>query len=294
MDNRGDNSSSADPPGSPPPPVTPTDGAPITPATSGTRRPSRTLLAGGVIVVVLAILLALRLTGTKNATSTTGTPLSPAVLADVTNVSPAVLAAVGTGTAAGDLVWLPGPTRLGPGGKLLVVFIGVEYCPFCAVERWLLIVALSRFGTLKGLGPSYSAADDVYPLTPSFTFVGSSYDSQYLELSTAEIQSSVKVGNDYPPLETPTALQNEVFQRFDGPPFLTVNQAGGIPFIDIADRYMANGATYDPHLLVGLTREQIAARLRTANNDTASGILGAANLLTATMCVATLNLPADV
>jgi hypothetical protein len=85
-----------------------------------------------------------------------------------------------------------------------------------------------------------------------------------------------------------------VFQRFNGPPFLTQDQAGGIPFIDIADRYMANGATYDPRVLVGLTREQIAARLRTADNDQARGILGAANRLTATMCVATSNAPAEV
>ena len=57
---------------------------------------------------------------------------------------------------------------------------------------------------------------------------------------------------------------------------------------------MANGATYDPRVLGGLTRDQIAARLRTADNDTARGILGAANRLTATLCVATSNLPADV
>jgi len=33
-----------------------------------------------------------------------------------------------------------------------VVYIGAEYCPYCAVERWPLIVALNRFGTLTNLG----------------------------------------------------------------------------------------------------------------------------------------------
>jgi hypothetical protein len=174
MDNRGDNPTT---PGPPPTSATSAGGAPTTQTVSAARRRTRTILAGGLIVIVIAILVALRLSRANNAASAADTPLTPAVLADVTNVSPAVLAAVGAGTAAGDLTWLPGPTRLGPGGKPLVVYIGAEYCPYCAVERWPLIVALSRFGTLKNLGPSRSAADDVYPLTPSFTFVGSSYES---------------------------------------------------------------------------------------------------------------------
>jgi hypothetical protein len=57
---------------------------------------------------------------------------------------------------------------------------------------------------------------------------------------------------------------------------------------------MANGATYDPRVLNGLSRDTIASRLRSADNEQSKGILGAANRLTATMCVATSNAPADV
>jgi thiol-disulfide isomerase/thioredoxin len=259
-----------------------------------TKLPIRTILTGLAIVVVLVILLVVYFTGSRGTAPADEGPLSPAVLADVTGVSPVVLATVGAGTAAGDIVWLPGPTRNGDNGKPLVVYVGAEYCPFCAVERWPLIVALSRFGTFTNLAGSFSASDDVYPSTPTFTFVGSSYDSQYLAFSAVEVQTNKKVGGVYPPLQTPTALQNQVFQRFNGPPFLTVDQAGGIPFIDIADRYMANGATYDPTVLGGLTRDAIAAKLRTADNDTAKGILGAANRLTAAICATTSNQPAKV
>ena len=32
-----------------------------------------------------------------------------------------------------------------------LLYIGAEYCPYCAASRWPLIIALSRFGTFKGL-----------------------------------------------------------------------------------------------------------------------------------------------
>ena len=33
------------------------------------------------------------------------------------------------------------------GGKPAVVFIGAEYCPYCASERWPMFMALSKFCT---------------------------------------------------------------------------------------------------------------------------------------------------
>ena len=38
------------------------------------------------------------------------------------------------------------------GGKPLVFFMGAEWCPFCASERWALVAATSRFGKWTGLG----------------------------------------------------------------------------------------------------------------------------------------------
>ena len=42
-------------------------------------------------------------------------------------------------------------------GKPEVLFVGAEYCPFCAAERWPLIVALSRFGHFGALHNMQSA-----------------------------------------------------------------------------------------------------------------------------------------
>ena len=43
------------------------------------------------------------------------------------------------------------------GAKPEVLFVGLESCRFCAVERWGLVVALSRFGTFSHLHLSQSA-----------------------------------------------------------------------------------------------------------------------------------------
>ena len=53
------------------------------------------------------------------------------------------------------------PTRAA--GKPEILYIGAEYCPYCATERWPLAVALSRFGTFTGLRGIHSSATDVYP-----------------------------------------------------------------------------------------------------------------------------------
>ena len=36
--------------------------------------------------------------------------------------------------------------------------MGAEYCPYCAAQRWAMIVALSRFGTFSGLTTVHSAS----------------------------------------------------------------------------------------------------------------------------------------
>src|ERR1700748_3411835 len=50
------------------------------------------------------------------------------------------------------------------GGKPLVMFMGAEWCPFCATERWALVEATSRFGKWSGLGElSSRSGQDYFP-----------------------------------------------------------------------------------------------------------------------------------
>ena len=66
------------------------------------------------------------------------------------------------------------------GGKPEVLFIGAEYCPYCAAERWALVMALSKFGTFSNVMGVISSSTDVNANTPTFSLYHSGYTSPYL------------------------------------------------------------------------------------------------------------------
>ena len=70
----------------------------------------------------------------------------------------------------------------------MVVYVGGEYCPYCAAERWAMVMWLSRFGTFTNLHEIQSSSNDIDANTNTFTFYKSSYTSQYIDLSTNEIE----------------------------------------------------------------------------------------------------------
>ena len=63
------------------------------------------------------------------------------------------------------------PLTVTVGNKKLpeALFVGADFCPYCAATRWGIIVALSRFGTFNGLFNMLSSATDVAPSTPTFS-----------------------------------------------------------------------------------------------------------------------------
>jgi hypothetical protein len=83
-----------------------------------------------------------------------------------------------------------------------------------------------------------------------------------------------------------------LYAKYDAPPY--VDSAGSIPFIDLAGRYVINGASYDPKVLQGKTHEQIATALSDPNSAIAKGADGTANLITAALCQATGDKPTPV
>jgi uncharacterized protein DUF929 len=244
--------------------------------------------AAAIIVLVLALLIGARLL-LRNQSSTAQSveePVPPAVLQAVTQVPPSALQAVGMGTNKALPSALSGTAPSATTGRAQVLYYGAEWCPFCAGERWPMIIALSRFGTFSNLKITSSAADDVYPNTPTFSFFGSTYTSQYLDFGPVEVQANVRSGNGYLALQTPTPDQSQLVKTYD--------PTGGIPFIDFGNKFAINGITYDVTVLQGRTREDIAASLSNPNSEQAQAILGAANVVTATICVLTNNSPSSV
>ena len=246
-------------------------------------------------MLILVALFAGRLITSRSAGSgAANQPAPDSLVAQLTSIDPAVFQQVGKGSVQN----MPTPIRAnverGPNGLPLVTYAGAEYCPFCAGERWPLIIALSRFGTFSGLELSHSSTTDVYPNTSTFSFANASYSSPYVEFSPVELQSNAPSGSGYAPLQTPTPAQNSVLRTYDAPPYVPAQSAGSIPFIDFGGQYMVSGATFDVGALRGMTQDQIAAQLSNPSSPQAQAIIGSANALTAAICTATANVPAEV
>lgn len=260
-------------------------------------RRRRLLLAGGavaVVIVVVAALVIAKVAGVGGGTgkTTASTTASAQVVRDVTSVPAATLDKVGVGSAqlAPSRIAAPALTA---GGKPRVVYIGAEYCPYCAAERWAVVVALSRFGTWSGLGATESSASDVYPGTQTLSFHGAAYTSKYLSFTGVETHSNTPQNGTYAPLDSPSPADQKLFDTYDRPPY-TPGTPGGIPFIDIGGRYISSGASYSPQVLAGKSRADIAAALADPNSPVAKAVDGSANVLTAAICTTTNNQPATV
>jgi hypothetical protein len=267
-------------------------------------RNRRLLLAGGSIVVVIAVVVAIIAltssaggssgsTAGSSAAAPTGSALT-SVVGQLTSVPASTLDQVGAGTTAANPTTITG-AALTSGGKPEVLYIGAEYCPYCAAERWAAIVALSRFGTFSGLAPIRSAAKDgggnaePYPLTPTWTFAKATYTSTYLTFTPVEGYTNIpdKATGFYTALQTPTAAQQALLNKYDAA------YQGAIPFIDYGNRYLSVGASYNPAILSGLTWAQIADDLHNPASPVARSVLGTANFATAAICSLTGNQPAS-
>jgi hypothetical protein len=258
------------------------------------------LVPVALVVLALVTLVVIKATGgSSNATppaskvvagggaaASSGASALPAgVLSAVTSINPATLAAIGASNESAALTATGVKKTLTANGKPEVLFIGAEYCPFCAAQRWPLVVALSRFGSFSGLSATHSSTTDVYPDTKSFSFYGSTYTSASLDFTSVELESNQPSGNSYTTLQTPNAAQSALFSTYDAAPYTT--QPGSIPFLDIGNKYVSIGAGFTPQVLQGLSMQQIAAQLNDKNSPVAAAVDGEANRIVAAITAAT-------
>jgi len=275
---------------------------------------NRILMAAGSIAVVVAVVVALvvvkmnsQAPALPDASEGPSGAALHSLVSQVTGEPAGVLDRVGPGSLAGGDIGTGNPAgsylsgvsgpALTSGGKPEVLYVGADYCPFCAAERWSMIVALSRFGTFSGLSTIHSSSTDVPANVPTFTFHGSSYTSRYLSFVPVEETTNYREGHSasqtvpYATLQVPTAAEQALIDRYDPG---TGGQGGSIPFIDIGNRYVEVGnlAPYGPQDLQGMTWTQVAAALRDPSTPVARGAIGSANYLTAGICKLTGNRPA--
>jgi hypothetical protein len=260
-------------------------------------RRRRLLSAGAAVALVVAVIAGLVIAksagaGASTASAAASGRASSQIMTDLTSVPAATLNKIGVGSAIGGPKHITAPA-LTQAGKPKVLYVGAEYCPYCAAERWPIVVALSRFGTFTNLGATTSASNDVYPNTPTLSFHGATYHSQYLSFTGVETTGNTLVNGNYAPLDPLPPADQQTFTTYDQPPYVA-GQAGSIPFVDIAGKYVSSGATYSPQLLHGLSQAQVAAQLKNPASQIARAVDGSANLFTAALCQATGNKPGNV
>jgi len=243
------------------------------------------------VVAVVAVVVAVGLSSSNPGKPTPRTPVPAALAAHLTSVpvGDLVAASAKAGSGLNAAVQLKDPP-LTSGGKPEMLFIGAEFCPICATERWAMVVALSQFGTFGSLHQTRSAARDGNIATLSF--YGSTYTSPYLNFTPVETTTNVPKGDYYQTLQTPTSAQQtlwgEVLQGQLG--------ASGVsfPFVYLDGKYLINTAQYSPSDLSGKNFTQIANDV--GNNETTIGadIDASAAALTKYLCVMTGGQPSNL
>ena len=266
---------------------------------AGRNRTAR--FAWGAVAVILVGVIALvtyALTDpTPRQQAAQRTAAAPIVVAQLARVPTTVFDTVGT-TAADTTLTAPevlsGQPVLREAGRPEVLYVGAEFCPFCATERWPLIVALSRFGHFVGLKNMQSASLSVFPDIQTFSFVGSTYSSHYLSFTGVELYSDdVDTEGTFTRIASLTPVQAVTVARYGQRPGTTASP-GTFPFVDIGNRMVTSTSGFSPAVLAKQSQGAVAAGLTQPTDPVTQAIVATANQLTAGICAATAQQPVAV
>jgi Domain of unknown function (DUF929) len=276
------------------------------------------IFGGAFVALAVVVILLISLLG-GGSSGKAGNPIgpapAPAVLVNTLETVPASqLTAAGTGISSGLVsvngVFQKTPTHapITKDGKPALVYIGAEYCPYCAASRWPLIIALSRFGTFSGLQTIGSSPLDVWANTRTFTFEKATYSSPYLAFESTEFTTNVCASkpqnnacpnDNYEPLQAFTPLDKQLINEYE-------KSGLSIPFLAWGGKFVSEGALYLPTAInlgnsqnsLGwhpMTWAQISENITHSPLTTAgAAILGSANVYTGAICDMTGGKPGSV
>jgi hypothetical protein len=169
-----------------------------------------------------------------------------------------------------------------PGEKVRVFFFGVQGWPQCAAERWALVSALERFGTLTGWGKeAHNPGTFGFTLVPTYDLRPATYTSDYLYFTSKEIKA-----HDNSDLDRFDAEEEDIVNRYD--------PRGRFPFLFINGQYTLTGpAGYSPGLIDGQEFDAVYQQLASGERNAATEAIKAeANLITKYICHSTGGQPA--
>jgi hypothetical protein len=217
--------------------------------------------------------------------------LTQRVTKAVTSVPSSAIDAAATNALGSRQIALAGPAILSNqppltlNGKPELLYIGSEGCPYCAMQRWGLIVALSRFGQFSNLHLMQSLTTE-RPEVRTFTFFGSHYSSPYVSFVPVEAFSNIPSSNGFARLQPLSASQGDLFATYD--------RKGTFPFVDVANAYTSWYSTVLPGKLAGMNWTQILGSLSHPDSAAAQAVAGVAEVVTAELCSVTGGRPKSV
>jgi thiol-disulfide isomerase/thioredoxin len=233
-----------------------------------------------VVIIAVSIGVGIYFVSTANGSSQLdkydGVPVSSSDVASLASVSAQPYGPGAPSTMQTDVDKYGGPQYISD-GKPVVVYVGAEFCPYCAVERWALIMALDRFGNFTNLHYTTAANDEGDYAT--FTFVGSSYTSNYISFRPYEAED--RSGNA---LQTVPSNYSTVWTNF----------GSGFPFLNFENTYVVKVSLLAfPDILAGKNWTTILNEIATSDS-VGLQIREAANLITGVICKVTQGSPAAV
>jgi hypothetical protein len=234
-----------------------------------------------VIVVIIAVVLGVVIANRPREAAPAADAAATTALGKLTTIPPATLDSAAAPNPARVPKKLDGGTALTEDGKPKVLYVGADFCPFCAMERWALIGALSRFGTFQGLTATTSSSDHSPADIPTWSFSNATYTSEHLVFDAVETSD-----RESKPLETLEGQNKELFDKF--------NPGGGIPWTTYGGTHATDGASVNAEVFEGATYDQLIAGVLDPTSAIGQSIDPAINVMTAQICSLTQGQPTDV
>ena len=189
-------------------------------------------------------------------------------------------------------------------GKPSVIYVGALSCIFCGENRWAMALALGKFGTFNNLYKGYSSFGDgdiptlyfsAYNYTtPSGAAFGNSYNSSLINLFTADYESPVTAGFEFPSTGIPYFVQHAPNATYrSAMEFMnSTNEFSGTPFsywgnsiVNGADAVIFGNTSQGATLpIAGMTHAQILQQFRSFNDQFAWSEYAAADVYIAYTC----------
>ena len=161
-------------------------------------------------------------------------------------------------------------------GKLFVFFMGAEFDPYCAAERWAIVRSLQKIGQWDGLKQTISAArDEPFLNLPTYDFTKATYTSPHIEFVARELKD-----REFKPLQKLLKTEEKLLRKF--------NPKKEIPFLLIGGKFSQIGSGFTPKIFIGHTFRQTETELKKVESEIRKTIDDEANIISALLCVSGL------